>query len=427
MSQETTVPSAFGEGGIGTRGAELAISWILPAAVLLGLATIAATHRAPDAGPELATFALLSGCVTLCVAAVATRPLPLLGLTSAALITAALAVAASPARGATLHAILTAAFVFALLDRHAAATPGWSPAALVAASLGARLLARPELLFPDARSAATAVVIVLPSVVAAAGLAALLASRPSLLAAAVSLTAVASNGIDLRSSLLVALLGAVAALRRRGWRSLPLWLGAAAPVAALVALGPPFDVATMAILAVALVLLAAAPGRDLWQSGLTLWSGALLLLVLLARGYPWLRQAPVAAAVGRFEILPLAGLLLAVLILVLMVVSRRPAQVLVATAAAVAVAALPLPGRVVLDQALPLTAGNDQWRGPAAETTRAREVVLDSILTNSLEVAPEAVVATIRLQAGDGSWHDVAVRNGIDTGEWAARRADLRG
>lgn len=179
------------------------------------------------------------------------------------------------------------------------------------------------------------------------------------------------------------------------------------------------------------------------------WAGILLAVTAVASAYPWLRPAPVAAALALFgfevtwpyALAAAAGLALLALGAMRWVGWRgargalpRLAGCAVALAAAgLLVMAIPRRGALLIaDQAVELGSGRTVWRGTAGgdgtpRSVRAREVLIDSSLANAGGLAAGTPVATLRLAGAHGQGRPLTwtLRVGDDTGEWAAGRADL--
>jgi hypothetical protein len=197
------------------------------------------------------------------------------------------------------------------------------------------------------------------------------------------------------------------------------------------------------------------------------WSGALLALAALAAAYPWLRD-PLRGALGLLAWQPsagrsspwlsgasggafdwiawrlsgrgLGGVVAAaaamagawLLVALARRASLRRAGALLAALVAVALlAAMPKPARNVLPpEGVVLRADAPEWSTPINLAVDRVRVV--SALAGAGGLAPGTPVADLglgrrpglHLKLPDTTW---TLRAGVDTGEWAADRADLRG
>lgn len=169
------------------------------------------------------------------------------------------------------------------------------------------------------------------------------------------------------------------------------------------------------------------------------WAGILLAATVLLSSYPWLRSSLVEELLGHYD-RSIAGVMLLplVFLLVRLVLTRQElGRHLRPEAVSAGLAALTFAGLVpfVLPAGTLLTAGGtvllDASR-PVWETSvppgPVQALVIESSLSNSSPLAPDTTVATVRLVGAGGvngpgtSW---PLRVGQDTGEWAARRADV--
>lgn len=186
------------------------------------------------------------------------------------------------------------------------------------------------------------------------------------------------------------------------------------------------------------------------------WSSVALGLAALLGAYPWLRSDPLAEVLARFGLRPgLPSALVAVLAVAALAAlgpalararlrvdagdevhgRRWRAETIAARAAAAALvllAFLHLPPAgaawfaerdLVLDAAQPGWTGRGSGPGSAAQ---AGTLVIDSALANSAALPAGTPVATVRLRDGSGGSSAWVLRTGIDTGEWAVDRPDLR-
>jgi hypothetical protein len=179
------------------------------------------------------------------------------------------------------------------------------------------------------------------------------------------------------------------------------------------------------------------------------WSAIALGLAALLGAYPWLRSDPFGELLPRFGLAetPVAALLAALALAAVAALglwdpavrtairARARAGAISAWAAVVVlavllVAHLPPAGAAALGrQPVVLDAERPAWSAPAGGPLAAGSagtVVFDSSLANSVGLHPGAPVATVRLRragAPDRTW---VLRAGVETGEWAADRPDLR-
>ena len=117
--------------------------------------------------------------------------------------------------------------------------------------------------------------------------------------------------------------------------------------------------------------------------------GVLAAVVVPIAAYPWLSPRPLAAAMAL------------------------PSEVLAAARGREI-----LPGRELL-----LTAAAPAWETPLERPVR--ELVVVSNLANAAGLAPGVAVAAVELQSEHGEIQRWTLRNGYETGEWAARRPDV--
>ncbi len=234
-------------------------------------------------------------------------------------------------------------------------------------------------------------------------------------------------GLELRGGLVLAGIGALLAVAGAGLT--PVALTAGVTVAAL-ALGGSGIAARL-------------------QGG---WSAGLLTLAVLARAYPWLREAPVerfldhATSAARASGIPLLGVEVPVLPVFLLVSVASLAGVLerlfrgrlrsewaraspVVVWGAVAVALLgPLgfAGTVLLAHPTLLTVHRDSWSQRLEPALLATEVVIETNLIQSLALPTGTVLGNV--QVLDADQRPLAIWRlelGRDTAEWAALRADI--
>lgn len=169
-----------------------------------------------------------------------------------------------------------------------------------------------------------------------------------------------------------------------------------------------------------------------------LWSGLLLAGTSLLASYPWLHRQPLADALGWLGIQPgwraalvVVATFSGALALLARAAARRGAAAWVTVAggllvAVAIVASLPLPSRtlvadaeIVLDQRWP------ERRMVLSPPAAVSSMIVDSSLVNAAALPGGTLVATVRLTDATGEVHTWALRNGEETGEWAARRPDV--
>lgn len=167
------------------------------------------------------------------------------------------------------------------------------------------------------------------------------------------------------------------------------------------------------------------------------WSAALAAMTALLAAYPWLRQDPLV------ETLALLGggaqwVTTAVVALVAIaataadrlphaeVFSRRTAAwILAALLGAAALASHPATAWLgIAGEPVVLGADSAAWRRRLESSSRVGSVALDSTLSHAASLPPGTVVASLHLETSGGETV-LPVRTGIESGEWAARRADV--
>ena len=200
-------------------------------------------------------------------------------------------------------------------------------------------------------------------------------------------------------------------------------------------------VAGEAALAPAVALAALALRRESAPAAFqAVWTGALLGGTALLAAYPWLREQPVADLVELLGPAPLIAAGTVVLAGLLGAAyqgigGRRLSHLRPATAAVLALTAfagllmvlrLPPAERALLgpEQSVVIDAARPGRDLPLGGQGLAGLIVTSSLL-NASGLAAGTTVATVRLQdgAGEVAW---PLRVGIETGEWAARRPDVR-
>ena len=192
--------------------------------------------------------------------------------------------------------------------------------------------------------------------------------------------------------------------------------------------------------AVALGALAALgdPARERWLAyAQAAWSGLLLGAVALCAAYPWLRPEPLRAALALFGAEPTTagavGLLLPVALLAfgLVLAGERRRWLALWSAAAIAIvfAALAAHGagrRTPLVATELVLVGETEQHLALPAGTVGRRLIVDSALLDGAALPFGTPVAEVALEHAGGSVERLTLRAGSDTGEWAARRADLR-
>jgi hypothetical protein len=179
------------------------------------------------------------------------------------------------------------------------------------------------------------------------------------------------------------------------------------------------------------------------------WSAAALGFAALLGAYPWLRPDPFGDLLPRFGLVetPVAALLAALTLAAVAACARwdppvgwparagaLSAWAAVAVLAVLLVAHLPAAGAATVERhPVVLDSGRLEWSAPlaapgagGADGDGGATVVVDSSLANSVGLEAGTPVATVRLRregAPDRTW---VLRAGVETGEWAADRPDLR-
>jgi hypothetical protein len=361
---------------------------LVPLATLAALVAVALREPTPAGIAEGIFLAMLATAALAAVAVLAPAPAWELGLGAALAAAIGWGFPAGPGRGAAMMLLLTATLAIAVVRRLSGSLPGSLPdlpfGVALPLAVGAQVLLRSELLFepPSRRTLVALLALPVVGALAMTRLARRHGGDRALIAAGAVL--VLAPGWNVASTLgLAAVAAGDAVLDRelgRRWRA-----GAALVLLALVLtlgailLRTPSLAALAAPVALAALFLPRAGVR--WAR---IGIGALLAVTALLAAYPWKRAEPVVAALALPFHLPGAGQIL-----------------------------LPLDSSVSLDAAHPV------WEAPLPRTT-TDSVVLESSLSNGAGLANGTPVATIRL--GDQA---ETVHAGEDTGEWAARRADV--
>jgi hypothetical protein len=222
------------------------------------------------------------------------------------------------------------------------------------------------------------------------------------------------------------------------WQSRPRALLATAALIAFAAPWLPDRSALAAPLALAALALPAAGAA----AGLTaIWSAAVLLGTALLASYPWLRPDPLGDALSLVGAIPgpllaaaLGGAALLICIAAELVRSwpaARAGRIAAAVAGGALFAALvgpqlASPGVALLGggNAVLLDRANPSWHtdiGPL----RLRGLALQTSLIHGTDLAGGTPVARVRLLGTGTAPIELQLRAGDDTGEWAARRADV--
>jgi hypothetical protein len=247
--------------------------------------------------------------------------------------------------------------------------------------------------------------------------------------------------------------------RPRGRSLLPAWQnerlsGPAIRLAAavLLAFATPWLPGRSALAAPLALAALALPATGVAAGITAVWSGAVLFGTALLASYPWLRQDPLADALGLLgagagsrlaAAVAGAGLLLAAGLALgprlLAAARRRPmdhrprsASELAAWAAAgtlfvvLAAPRLAWPGTALLPAggAVLLDRGNPSWHSELGPRP-AGSVVVESSMVHAADLASGTPVAHVRLLGTGHADVDLVVRAGRDTGDWAARRPDV--
>jgi hypothetical protein len=171
------------------------------------------------------------------------------------------------------------------------------------------------------------------------------------------------------------------------------------------------------------------------------WTGAALGGTALLAGYPWLREEPLASALGLLglPIGPRLAIGVAAVLLALAGVGiwmrrrgeapRRSVRLAGLAAACLGLALLAgLPGRGtdLLSPGLPvvLDAAHPAWEARVPRQS-VGSVVVESSLSHGAGLAPGTPVAVVRLRDSLSGSRDWTLRAGRETGEWAVRRPDV--
>jgi hypothetical protein len=187
-----------------------------------------------------------------------------------------------------------------------------------------------------------------------------------------------------------------------------------------------------------------------------LWAGVLLGACALLASYPWLRPTPLPVALGLVGLAPgwlpllaLAGVLAALALLYRSFFSRegrvardardaregRPAAAdfhgaMLAAVAVFVAAALHLQptGRPLLTPEIPvlLDASRPVWQATPDDSRAASHIAVESSLANAATLSAGTPVAKVEWLGAGGRREEWTLRAGLDTGEWAAQRPDVR-
>lgn len=189
----------------------------------------------------------------------------------------------------------------------------------------------------------------------------------------------------------------------------------------------------------ALLALSTLGKRDSPSSLQPSWAGALLVGSLLLASPPWLRPRPLE---GTLDLLGLApGWLAAILVLAAFgslllyarlldkkLSARWPSpQSLAGVVVAVALlASIPIDSRLLIDRRpVVLDRHSSTWVRKLQEPTTVRAIVIDSFCANSISAPNGTAFALLRLRV-NGEIVELPIRVGIESGEWAAARTDVR-
>jgi hypothetical protein len=171
----------------------------------------------------------------------------------------------------------------------------------------------------------------------------------------------------------------------------------------------------------------------------SVWTAALLLGSTLLATYPWLRHHALEDTLGLIGIqIGWIAALGIVAIIWLLILACAPFEALkterglapwIAGGTVLALAlwiALPPSGDLPLESRIRvLNSQSSDLSVDLPNRPRIRRVVLDSYLENSAALPAGTTVATVELVDSDGERHQWPIRVGTESGEWAARRADV--
>jgi hypothetical protein len=212
-------------------------------------------------------------------------------------------------------------------------------------------------------------------------------------------------------------------------------LGAGAGLALAVgaARGVPGDAALAAPLALLVLCLARGGAVAAAQRA---WTAALFAGTAILASYPWLRQAPLADALALAGITPDAEPMAVLLAGVLAIAGAerwlprrllpRPAVIVGVGTALALLAALPTPGRILVRRGPVVLEAHRPEQGVDLDRPLASEVVIESRLVHAAGLPAGSPASTLSLRDDAGETHGFVLKSGIDTGEWAARRPDVR-
>jgi hypothetical protein len=162
------------------------------------------------------------------------------------------------------------------------------------------------------------------------------------------------------------------------------------------------------------------------------WSGILLATTVLLTSYPWLRSSLVEQILSHEGSLAAAFMLPLLFIVLRTVFDEEHLGRYLRAEAALAAAAfagllpflLPAGTLVTAGRTVLLDASRPVWE-TSVPPGPVQALVIESSLSNSSPLAPDTTVATVRLVGVGGPGTSWPLRVGQDTGEWAARRADV--
>lgn len=172
----------------------------------------------------------------------------------------------------------------------------------------------------------------------------------------------------------------------------------------------------------------------------SVWTAALLFGSTLLATYPWLRHHALEDTLGLIGIhvgwIAAVGIVGVTWVLVLVCApfealkTERGLAPWIAGGTVLALAlwiALPPSGDLPLENRIRvLNIQSSDLSVDLPNKPRIRRVVLDSYLENSAALPAGTTVATVELVDSDGEKHLWPVRVGTESGEWAARRADVK-
>ncbi len=415
----------------------------VPLAALAAMAALAYYEVDPVGRAETAYLAVLATAGLLAVAFLAPPPAWEAGVGSSLAVTIVWALPPGPGRGAAVVVLLVAALAVAaarskdlkdlkdLKDDKESIRGGLSLGSFKSfrsfrsfflLALGLQIFLRGgELLFqPELNLRTLVVLLAFPTAGAVAT--AMLARRhgPAALVAAGAALLLAPGWNVAATAGLVALAAGDLIARRMGGL-----LATAAVAGAFLLMPGPAD-------------LSAAAGPLAWlalsmkwsRASLAIWVASLLAATALLASYPWLRAEPLRSAIGLFVPPPGWPILLGAIVLLGSLEAWRGPRFATGAAAVLVFLALalqiPTPGTPLLPAATAVVvdAAHPKWKTDLG-ARRAGAIVVESSLSNGTGLVNGTPVATVRLRGRDGRISEHILRAGVETGEWAARRADV--